>query len=134
MGSLGAPFLPVPSASTCRHTISGSIIPSMSITPSGSVTAHAEQGQDTPLCCEGLSVHVPPYIQYPAWKAQSKPRPAMTSVFPSQRLFPQQAGQKGNGGNGTSGCELTAEKCSILQPAETPPNTSLSLDFELFPN
>lgn len=103
----------------------------MSITPSGSVTAHAEQGQGTSLCCQGLSVHVPPYIQYPAWNAQSKSCPAMTLVFPSQRLFPQQAGQEGNG---TSGCELTAEKCSILQRAETPPNTSLSLAFELFPN
>lgn len=106
-------------------------MPSMSIAPSGSVTVHAEQGQDTSLCCEGLSVHAPPYIQYTAWKVQSKPRPAMKSVFLPQRHFPQQAGQAGNG---TSGCELTAEKCSILQPAETPPNTSLSLDFELFPN
>lgn len=66
MGSLGTPFLPIPSVSPCRAHNSGSIIPSMSITPSGSVTVHAEQGQDTPLCCEGLAVHVPPYIQYPA--------------------------------------------------------------------
>lgn len=70
MGSLGVPCLPIPSASLCRAHNFWEHHPSMSITPSGSVTVPAEQGQDTPLCCEGLSVCPCPSI-YPVFCLES---------------------------------------------------------------
>lgn len=101
--------LPIPAASSCRAHNFGSIVPSMSSSTSGSVTA--EQGR-TQLC----AVHVPPYIQCPAWKAQPKPWPAMKSVFPSQRLSPQQAGRAGMVPVAVRGQLRTAPFCSQLKP------------------